>query len=74
MTTLDHITLSELEHLLKTAGLPADSRFTVMFEDAQVAASFEKRKKAMCALQRLRGSGNDNLVHTLLQDRARDML
>ena len=74
MSTLENITLSEFEALLSHVKLPAKTRLTVTFEDHQSALEVLKRKRATEAMQRLRGSGNGNLVATLLKEREKDKL
>ena len=68
MTTFENITLSGFKSLLNLARLPTGTRLTVTFED-QSAAGKLKRKKATQAMQKLRGSGNGNLVNALLEER-----
>lgn len=72
MTTLAHITLSEFESLVQSVKLPSETRLTVTAEDDRAAVEMMKRKKALEAMQKLRGSGNGNLVNVLLQERERD--
>jgi len=35
MSTIEHVTFSELENLLRTLALPPDTRLTVTFEDKE---------------------------------------
>lgn len=72
MTKLSDITLSEFESLVQGVKLPRDTRLTVIFEDDRTAVQLIKRKKALEAMQRLRGSGNGNLLNVLLQERERE--
>lgn len=72
MTTLSNITLSEFESLLQGVHLPTETRVTITFEDDYTALELIKRKKALEAMRKLRGSGNGNLVNVLLQERKRD--
>ncbi|MFZ2955440.1 MAG: hypothetical protein WA705_00890 [Candidatus Ozemobacteraceae bacterium] len=72
MPTLAHITLSEFESLVHQARLPSETRLTVMFEDERAVIEVMKRKKALDAMGKLRGSGNGKLVTVLLQERERD--
>ena len=72
MATLAHITLSEFELLVQQAKLPSETRLTVMFEDERAVIEVMKRKKAIDAMGKLRGSGNGKLVNVLLQERERD--
>jgi len=69
MATLTHITLSEFESLVQYAKLSSETRLTVTIEDDRAALEMIKRKKALEAMQKLRGSGNGNLVNVLLQER-----
>ena len=72
MATLAHITLSEFESLVQQVKLPSETRLSVTFEDERAAVEIMKRKKALEAMRKLRGSGNGKLVSVLLQERARD--
>lgn len=74
MSTIEHVTLSELQNLLQTLELPPDTRLTVTFEDKQKAQKALKRQKATEAMKRLKGSGNGKLVTALLAERERDNL
>jgi predicted RNase H-like HicB family nuclease len=49
--------------------MPTKTRLTVTFEDDQSALEILKRKRAIEAMQKLRGSGNGNLVNALLKER-----
>ncbi len=72
MTTLSHITLTEFKSLLQGVHLPTETRLTITFEDEHTALELVKRKKALEAMRRLRGSGNGRLVNVLLDERKRD--
>ena len=72
MATMAHITLSEFESLVRSVKLPSETRSTVTVEDDRAAVEIVKRKRALEAMQELRGSGNGNLVHALLRERERD--
>ena len=74
MQTLENITVSEFQDLLDHVKLPTKTRFTVTFEDEQSAIKILKRKRAIEAMQKLRGSGNGNLVAALLEEREKDKL
>jgi hypothetical protein len=74
MTTLENITLSEFKALINHVKLPAKTRLSVTFADDQSAIEILKRKKATEAMQKLRGSGNGNLVTALLEEREKDKL
>ena len=74
MSTLENITLSEFRAFINRIKLPAKTRLTVTFEDAPSAAEILKRKRAIEAMQKLRGSGNGNLVNALLNEREKDKL
>ncbi len=73
MTTLSHITLTEFESLLQGVHLPTETRVTITFEDDRAGLELIKRRKALEAMRKLRGSGNGNLVNVLLKERKRDM-
>ncbi len=74
MSTLAHITLSEFQSLLHTVKLPSDTRLTITFEDQRSAVKILKRKRALEAMRKLKGSGNGNLVTVLLKEREEDKL
>jgi hypothetical protein len=74
MSAIEHVTLSELQTLLQSLQLPADTLVTVQFEDAQAAKKALKRRKALAAMKKLKGSGNGNLVAALLSEREKDAL
>jgi len=74
MSAIEHVTFSELEDLLRSLQLPPDTRLTVQFEDAQAMQKVLKRKKAIEAMKKLKGSGNGNLVTALLSEREKDTL
>ena len=68
MSAIEHVTFSELQDLLQSLQLPPDTRLTVQFEDTQAM------QKAIEAMQKLKGSGNGNLVTALLSEREKDTL
>ncbi len=72
MVTLEHITLSELQSILPALHLPANARLTITFEEPTAAVEVLKRKKAIEAMKKLKGSGNGNLVTVLLEERFGD--
>ena len=74
MSTVEHVTLSELQNLLQSLRLPPETRLTVKFEDAQAVEKALKRQKAIEAMKKLKGSGNGNLVNALLVEREKDAL
>ena len=74
MSMIKHVTLSELQDLLKSLRLPRDTRLTVEFEDAQAIQKAAKMQKAVAAMKKLKGSGNGNLVTALLAEREKEAL
>lgn len=70
--TFAHITLAEFQSLLQVVRLPSETTLTVTFEDEQATLALLKRKKALDAMKKLRGSGNGNLVNALLHERQRE--
>lgn len=74
MSTIEHVTISELEDLLRTMQVPSDTHMTITLEDSQEKIEALKRQKAIEAMQKLRGSGNGNLVTALLREREKDAL
>ena len=72
METLSHITLSELQALFNDTNLSREIRLTVTIENGNNALTVAKRRKAIDAMKKLKGSGNGNLVNALLLDRMRD--
>ncbi len=73
MSMIEHVTLSELQNLLHSLQLPPETRLTVKFEDAQAVEIALKRQKAIAAMQKLKGSGNGNLVDALLIEREEEV-
>lgn len=74
MSTLEHVTLSELQNFLHSLQLPPETRLTVRFENAEAIERAVKRQKAVAAMQKLRGSGSGNLVEVLLTEREKEAL
>jgi len=74
MSTIEHVTLSELHNLLLSLQLPPDTRLTVKFEDTQAVQKAVERQKAIEAMKKLKGSGNGNLVAALLTEREKEAL
>ena len=75
MSTVEHVTVSQLEELLRSLRLPGDARVTVAFDDDDpVTEKALRRRKAEEAIKRLRGSGNGNLVAALLAEREKEAL
>jgi hypothetical protein len=74
MQTIENITLSEFQDLINHVKLPTKTRLSVTFEDDQSAIEIVKRKRAIEAMKKLKGSGNGNLVSALLKDREKDKL
>ena len=74
MSTIEHVTLSELQDLLQSLHLPPDTRLKVEFEDAQTIQKALKRQTAIAAMKKLKGSGNGNLVTALLAEREKEAL
>jgi hypothetical protein len=71
MATLAHITVSELQEFIQTKKINNKTRLTVIFENDDTTSSV-KKMIANQAIKKLKGSGNGNLVSTLLKDRIRD--
>ena len=74
MSTIEQVTLAELQDLLHSLQLPPDTRLTIKFEDTQVVQKALKRHKAIEAMKKLKGSGNGNLVTALLAEREKEVL
>ena len=74
MSTIEQVTLAELQDLLHSLQLPPDTRLTIKFEDTQVVQKVLKRHKAIEAMKKLKGSGNGNLVTALLTEREKEVL
>jgi hypothetical protein len=72
MSTVN-MTLSELQYFLNHAPLPSETRLTITFDDNKTE-EIQKRKRAIEAMKKLRGSGNGNLVNALLRERIKDKL
>lgn len=65
-------TLSEFQTLLEQTPMPPDMRLTVTFEDDDAANVLLRRKNVIDAMNKLRGTGNGNLVSALLRARKAD--
>ena len=74
MPTAINTTLSELQCLLRHTKLSSETRFKVIFEDDESSIELFKRKKAIEAMRQLKGSGNGNLLESLLRERKMDKL
>lgn len=68
------VTLSEFQSLLNYVRLPSETRLIISFEDDKSGIEILKRKRAIEAMQKLRGSGNGNLINALLRERKKDKL
>ena len=69
-----NITLSELQTFMSNVKLPLETRLTVIFEDDHSGIEVLRRKKAVDAMHKLKGSGNGNLINVLLKEREDDNL
>lgn len=74
MSAAINLTLSELQFLLSHLRLPSETKLRLVFEDNNSATEILKRKRAVEAMKKLRGSGNGNLLKALLNERAMDKL
>jgi hypothetical protein len=74
MSTIEHVTLSELHGLLQSLQLSPDTRLTIKFEDTEAVQKALKRQKAIEAMKKLKGSGNGNLVTALFTERKKEAL
>jgi len=74
MSTIEHITISELQSILQDIQLPSETRITISFEDTKTALKVLQRKKALEAMKKLKGSGTGELVSILLTERQKDKL
>ena len=71
MSTAINLTLSEFQDILHYVTLPEETRLTITFED-DTGIEIIKRKKAIDAMKKLKGSGNGNLINVLLKERQKD--
>ncbi|MGR3180075.1 MAG: hypothetical protein ACUZ8E_18700 [Candidatus Anammoxibacter sp.] len=74
MTTIKHVTLSELQKKFNSLHLPSHTRLTVTIEDDEIIKKTINKKNALEAMKKLKGSGNGNLVAALLKEREKDAL
>ena len=74
MSTQTSMTISELKSLLRLLKLPSDTTLSIQFEDGKAVGELLKRKSALSAIKKLRGSGNGKLTSVLLQERKKDKL
>jgi len=69
-----NVTLSELQTLINYIKLPSETRLILTFEDENSGIEIIRRKKAFDAMQKLKNSGNGNLINALLKEREEDKL
>jgi hypothetical protein len=69
-----NLTLSEFNAILSNIKIPQETRLTITFEDDKSGIEIFRRKKAVDAMRKLKGSGNGNLVNALLNEREKDRL
>ena len=74
MPTAINTTLSELQFILSHTNLSSEARLKVTFEDEESSIELFKKKKAIEAMRQLKGSGNGNLIESLLKERKMDKL
>lgn len=61
MSTIEHVTLSELQGLLHSLQLPPDTRLTIKFEDAEAVQKTLKRQKAVEAMKQLKRNETESI-------------
>ncbi len=74
MSTTINITVSELQLFLNHLSLPSETRLSIIFDDNDASVEILKRKRAIDAIKKLKGSGNGNLTNALLKEREKDKL
>ena len=74
MSTIKHVTISELQKQLHSLLLPSDTQLTVIIEEDKRIKRVWNKEKAIKAMKRLKGSGNGQLVSALLRERRKDKL
>jgi len=74
MATIKHITLAELQKKLNSLKLSSDTHLTVTIEEKKASKKIWNKQKALEVMMKLKGSGNGNLVDTLLKEREKDKL
>lgn len=74
MSTIKHVTISELQKQLHSSPLPSDTRLTVTIEEKKKIKRVWNKEKATKAMKKLKGSGNGQLVSALLRERRKDKL
>ena len=72
MPTMLNSTISELQYLLNQSELSSTTRIRIIVDDDNHVIELLKRKKAIDAMNKLRGSGNGNLLNVLLTEREKD--
>ena len=72
MESFKHITLSELQALIKDLQLSPETRLSVQFDNTEAVQKALKKQKSIAAMKKLRGSGNGRLMNALLADRAKE--
>lgn len=74
MSTIKHVTISELQKRLHSSHVPSDTQLTVTIDENKKIKRTWNKEKALKAMKRLKGSGNGQLVSALLRERKKDKL
>lgn len=69
MTTLEKITLSEVNQIFQALALPPNSQLTIIIKDNELIEKELERQRVLAAMQKLKGSGNGKLLDRLFEER-----
>ncbi len=73
MATAIDISLKDLQAILKSMNLPDETKVSLTLENELAAIEIQRKRKALEAMKKLKGSGTGNLVNVLLNERAKDL-
>lgn len=68
-----NVSFSELQEMSHQWNLPPDTKLKISFEDDEAAQKIIKTQNALEAIRKLKGTGNGNLINTLLKEREKDI-
>lgn len=73
MATAIDISLKDLQAILKSMNLPDETKVSLTLENELAAIEIQRKRKALEAMKKLKGSGTGNLVNVLLNERTKDL-
>jgi len=73
MATAIDISLKDFQTIIKSMNLPDETKVSLTLENELVAIEVQRKRKALEAIKKLKGSGTGNLIKVLLKERAKDL-